>query len=162
MSKDSLKIYYHRGSGFALPAPRTWRMQEDPQDKVAVAMVAPPNGDDFRPNLVVTVDDLEPAQTLEPWQEFVESKMAEVLDCYMLLDTELLENGGFPVFRRLGHHLNADGVALTMQQWATVRGSRGYTLTTTASTMEVLRTAALFGVIAKGFSTDEDTSGADR
>ena len=153
---DRLVVYYHRGEGFAMPVPRTWVLREDPQEKVAVVVAEPEADDGFRANLVVTVDRLEPGQSLDDWQQFTEEVSPRLLDDYVLLDTELQDNGGFAVFRRLAHHVNHDGVPLTMEQWATVRGSRGYTLTATEMTMRLPYSAGLFATVAKGFSTDHD------
>ncbi|UYM07768.1 hypothetical protein [Solicola gregarius] len=161
MSDEPLAMYRHARAGFALPAPRTWVLHEDPQEQVAAAIVAPANGDDFRPNIVVTVDDLEPGHTLESWQEFTESVSPQLLDQYLLIDNELLEQRGHPVFHRLAHHANPDGVALTMEQWCTVRGNRGFTLTGTAGTMDLLDSAGLFAEVARGFRTDEDDEDAE-
>lgn len=153
---DDLVMYRHANAGFSVPAPRDWLLQEDPQDKVAVVIVAPERGDDFRPNMVVTVDELEPGQTLQAWQDFVESINPQMLDRYLLIDTEVRTLRGHDVFRRFAHHANPDGVALTMDQWSTVRGNTGYTLTTTAETMELQQTAGMFAAIAGGFRMDGD------
>lgn len=161
MSEDLLAMYRHSAAGFAMPAPRTWTVRENPQDQVAVAVIAPESDGDFRPNLVVTIDELEPGRTLESWQEFTESVSPQLLGEYLLLDNELLERHGHPVFRRLAHHANPDGVALTMEQWCTVRGRRGYTLTGTAATMDLQQTTGLFAAVARGFRTDQDAEEAD-
>lgn len=153
---DQLVMYRHSNAGFSVPAPRDWLLREDPQDKVAAVIVAPEDGDEFRPNMVVTVDDLEPGQSLLAWQEFVESVSPKMLDGYLLIDTEVRTLRGHDVFRRLAHHANPDGVALTMDQWSTVRGNVGYTLTTTAETMEFQQTAGMFAAIAGGFRMDGD------
>lgn len=153
---DQLVMYHHSTAGFSVPAPRDWLLREDPQARVAVVIVAPESGNDFRPNMVVTVDDLEPGQTLHTWQDFVESVNPEMLDRYLLIDTEVRALRGHNVFRRLAHHANPDGVSLTMDQWSTIRGNVGYTLTATAETMEFQQTAGMFAAIAGGFRMDGD------
>lgn len=158
---DQLALYRDPDHGFAIPAPRTWLMRKNPQESIAVIFVAPPEHDDFRPNVVVTVDDLESGQTLESWQDFVDSVSPRMLDQYVVLDNENIERNGRRVHRRLAHHMNAEGTALTMEQWATVRGNVGYTVTTTAETMELHDSAALFAAIARGFHLDGDEQGAD-
>lgn len=151
MATDQLALYRDSDEGFAIPAPRDWLMRESTQDTVAVIFVAPESDDEFRPNIVVTVDDLEPGQTLEQWQEFVDSVSPQMLDQYVLIDNEITEHDGYSVYRRLAHHANPDGTALTTEQWATVRGSKGYTVTTTAATMDLKQSAGLFAAIAQGF-----------
>lgn len=153
---DRLVVYYHRGEGFAMPVPRSWVLRENPQDTIAVVVAAPDEEDGFRTNLVVSVDRLEPGQTLDDWQQYAEEAAPGLLADYVLLDTELQDNGGHTVFRRLAHHVNPDGIPLTMEQWATVRGNRGYTLTATEMTMRLPNSAGLFATVAKGFGTDED------
>ena len=155
VTTDGLMLWRHRRAGFAIPLPRDWHIQEDPRADVALIAVAP-ESDDFRPNIVVTVDELEPDRTLQSWQEFTDSASEQLLDQYLLIDTEVLERHGHPIARRLAHHPNADGVALTMEQWSTVRGRLGYTVTATAQTMGLQYVAGLFAAVARGFRTDDD------
>lgn len=154
MSDDPFITYHHATARFTMPVPSDWAIHEDPHEQVAVAAIAPGHEADFHSNVVVTVDELEPDRTIESWQEFTETTSAQVLDQYLLIDNETFEVDGHAVFRRLAHHANSGGEALTMEQWSTVRGRRGYTVTATTPTLGAYTFTGVFAAIAHGFRPD--------
>lgn len=153
---DTLRLYRHRDAGFTLPAPADWTVLESPREQVALIASAPDRDDeDFRPNVVVTVDELGADQALEPWQREADELYPKMLEQFRLLDREFVELNGRRMLRRLAHHVGAGGVAVVMEQWSTVRERRGYTLTATASASRLWEVAPLFAAVANGFRFDE-------
>lgn len=158
MNDDELVRYHHK-AGFSLPAPRRWQLRENPRDKVAAVFLAPEGGGRFRPNLVVTLDDLSSDESLLRWQQAAEDVASQLLDQYVLIDTEVRESDSDRVYWRLAHHAAPGGVAVTIQQWATVRAGHGYTLTATTSTEDLPHIAGLFTAVAHGFRVDDPEVG---
>lgn len=87
----------------------------------------------FRANLVLTCDDTA-GLTFRDWQVGTEEVLPRMLDDFLLVDLERVEVDGLPGGRRLAHHVDARGRALTMEQWFTLSGERGWTLTATCET----------------------------
>jgi hypothetical protein len=57
-----------------------------------------------------------------------------MLDDYLLVDLERLVVDGRPGGRRLAHHVDQAGRALTMEQWFVADDQVGWTLTATVET----------------------------
>lgn len=87
----------------------------------------------FRPNLVLTCDDVT-GTSFRDWQVATDSLLPRSLTDYLLIDLERIEIDGHPGGRRLAHHVDAAGRALTMEQWFTLHDDRGWTLTATIDT----------------------------
>ncbi|MGB3684998.1 MAG: hypothetical protein WA991_04135 [Ornithinimicrobium sp.] len=84
----------------------------------------------FRANLVLTVADNADV-TFGQWQRASDEALPTLLKGYELLDLEKLRVAGHPGGRRLARHLSTEGEVLVMQQWFTVFGHLGVTLTAT-------------------------------
>lgn len=153
--------YTHRSPGFSIDLPADWEMQVDPQPAVAIAVLQPRADEAFRANLVVTTDELPDGMDLAMWQAGTEELLPGALTDYFLLDAEDTVLAGEPARRRLAHHVTEDVVAVTMQQWSTVRGRRGLTVTTTVDTLELAGTAALFGRIVSSLRLDDRPDAAE-
>ena len=118
-------VGYRHPNGMTLPLPAGWEHVEDPRPDVALIAVepaAPPGSGEpgFRPNLVVTVDQLPSGQDLEEWQAATEKMLPSMLTEYLPIDLERLEIGGVAAIRRLAHHRSQAGTSVTMEQWTTV------------------------------------------
>lgn len=121
--------------GFALALPPDWELLVDPRVDVAFVALEPtvdPWG--FRTNVLVTLDNLDRGMTLGAWQDGADKLLPAVLKDYLLLDREDVHVGPGAGVRRLAHH-DADGRAITMEQWATVEARCGITVTASVSTL---------------------------
>jgi hypothetical protein len=117
------------------------------------AAVEPLDLDDpgrFRANLVLTCDDTT-AMTFRDWQAATDEVLPHVLDDYLLVDLERIELDGHPGGRRLAHHADAAGRALTMEQWFVLDGDRGWTLTATCETWSYDELAEAFAAVAEAW-----------
>ena len=107
----------------------------DPNPHLALVGLCPeadPWG--FRSNAVVVLDRLDRGMTLWAWQDGADQLMPGQLRDYLPIDRAPVQIGDRAGVQRLAHH-NADGRSVTMAQWATVDGARGYTLTVSVSTL---------------------------
>jgi hypothetical protein len=154
--------YRHPGSGCVVPTPPGWERLEDPQPGVAVIAREPEAPAGFRANLVVTVDDLPDGLDLDGWQADSDQLLQEELRNYYLLDREQIQLAGHPAVRRLAHHAASDAGPVTMEQWAVVSGSKGFTLTASVATLAYDSLADVFAEIARQFrpgpTSDEEAA----
>jgi hypothetical protein len=147
----SLVGHRHPGHGFAISLPDGWQVRLDEPAGVALLGVEPeadPWG--FRTNVVVTVEDLNDEVTLAGWQAGATALLPETLTDYLLLDLQSGHVGERAGLRRLAHH-DADGRAVTMEQWATIEGARGFTLTASVSTLDYPGVSVRLAAIARTF-----------
>lgn len=84
----------------------------------------------FRANLALTVLD-NADLTFGQWQRASDEALPLLLNGYELLDVQKVRVAGRPGGRRLARHLSASGGVLVMQQWFTILGHLGVTLTAT-------------------------------
>jgi len=159
---SGLLTFRHPRTGLSIGLPGDWDMQVDPQPSVALVVVEPRTDDSFRANLVVTTDELPDGLDLRLWQEGTDELLPQALHEYVLLDLEDVELAGLPARRRLAHHTVESGAAVTMQQWAAVRGREGVTVTTTVETMELASTAAMFAAVVDTLVLGPDAAGSPR
>lgn len=117
--------------------PDGWDKLANPPTGTVWAAAEQVNLDDatgrFRANLVLTCDDLG-GLTFRDWQVGTDEVLPRVLTDFVLIDLERLDLEGRPGGRRLAHHVDADGRALTMEQWFVAANDRGWTLTATCET----------------------------
>ncbi|MDT0184490.1 hypothetical protein Q9S36_30305 [Microbacterium sp. ARD31] len=122
---------------FAAPAiPRGWDKVARPRPGTVWTAVEPVDldrPDGFRSNLVLTCDDLG-GLTFRDWQVGSDEVLPTMLDDYLLVDLERLVVDGRPGGRRLAHHVDQTGRALTMEQWFVADDQLGWTLTATVET----------------------------
>jgi hypothetical protein len=143
--------YWHPATGCMVPVPPPWERVEDPQPGVALIAREPEAPAGFQANLVVTVDQIPADLDLDGWQAANEELLGTRLRGYCLLDRESMEVAGRPVLRRLAHHARPDAGSITMEQWATVEGVTGYTLTASVATLSYDSLAEMFAEIARRF-----------
>jgi hypothetical protein len=123
--------------GVSLPVPDGWERVRDVEEGVALTAVEPPRQVDgvdlFRANLVLTCVPTG-GLSFRDWQRGTDELMPRVLHDYLLLDLERRDVGGHDGGRRLAHHVTADGVPVTMEQWFAQVGDLGISLTATIDT----------------------------
>ncbi|MGH3448575.1 MAG: hypothetical protein ACRDP4_13225, partial [Nocardioidaceae bacterium] len=73
---DGLVTYRHARAGFSLPLPPDWDLKEDVDPKVAMVAAEPDEGEGFRANVVVTVDEVGTDMTANDWQALNEQASA--------------------------------------------------------------------------------------
>jgi hypothetical protein len=132
LADDPLR-FDHPVAGFRLALPAGWEAVADPQPGVALIALEPPALADFRTNVVVTVEDVA-GLSFEDWQLGCDELLPGSLADYQLLDLERTEGGPGPGVRRLAQHSAGGTRWVTLEQWVTLAGSTGYTLTTTVAT----------------------------
>jgi hypothetical protein len=119
--------------GVRLTVPDAWHTELGSADGVPIVAIAPAAPGAFRANATVTVGAVPPGMSFRDWQSGTDAILPRTLTEYLLLDLEHVEVGGREAVRRLAHHV-ADGVPVTMEQWAVLAAGLGVTLTVTAAT----------------------------
>ena len=123
--------------GFAAPrVPDGWDKLASAPAGTLWAAAQPADLDDpgrFRANLVLTCDDTG-GLGFRDWQVGTDETLPRLLTDFLLVDLERLEIDGRPGGRRLAHHVDAAGRALTMEQWFVQDQDRGWSLTATVET----------------------------
>lgn len=160
MTPPGLRAYRHESAGFQVSLPAHWESLTDVRDGVPLISVEPDQGLGFRANLVVTTEPLPEGLTLQRWQERADEIMTRVMEQYLLLDRQYFLPGGRPTLHRLTHHADEHDNAVTTEQWATVGGSTGYTLTASVHSLAFDGLADLFSEVAAGFAPLDRRSGS--
>lgn len=127
-------------------APPGWvRLSQPPPATLWAAVEALPEDapGQFRANLVLTCDDTS-LMGFRDWQVATDEVLPRTLTDYLVVDLERLEIDGCQGGRRLAHHLDGVGRPLTMEQWFTQQGERGWSLTATVETWRYDELADLF------------------
>ncbi|MGB5952988.1 MAG: hypothetical protein WBG57_10830 [Ornithinimicrobium sp.] len=135
----------HESSGIECAVPLDWQVDASHPDMVMAIeaeRAAYPRGLNawsgaleapvavFRANLVLTVVN-NAELTFGQWQRASDHLLPIALKDYELLDVQKVRLAGRPGGRRLARHLSTSGEVLVMQQWFTVCGHLGVTLTAT-------------------------------
>lgn len=124
-------------SGFAAAVPEAWDVLVDVDATTKLVALEPEHDGTaavgFRANLVVTVDEVG-EQPFDAWQRGTDQILDQSLQGWVLLDLERLEVDGHPAVRRLGTYLAPDGPPVTLEQWAILRDSTGFTCSVTVAT----------------------------
>jgi hypothetical protein len=139
--------YQHRRLGFRMAAPDGWELAEDTHGVVLIAVEPALDPPRFRPNLVVTVDELVPGVTPQQWHVQGLELLRQQLTGFWVIDLTSTEVGGQPVYRTLGHHTTESG-AITMEQWLRFDERHCYTLTASVGTLDYSSYFQLFRSIA--------------
>lgn len=159
-----LTSHYHRREAFWLRLPPDWQVREDLDETTPLVGIEP--SDDhrhdgaFRANVVVTAGDVPDGLSFDDWLHLNDVANAQKLADYFLLDAEIYQQHGRAMHRRMAHHTVENQTAVTIQQWSTMRGRRGYTLTASSQTLNLQNMAALFNVIANEFTIDDTARSA--
>lgn len=157
---EELLTHRHPQAGFSISLPASWERVEDPKEGVALVAVEPDREEGFRANVVVTCEELPTGVDLDAWQGSAEELLARTLDDFLLVDRERLELDGRAVLRRLAHHAMEGTQAVTLEQWAMVHESMGYTLSASIGTLAYDSLADLFAEMGRTFrpALDEATA----
>jgi len=99
--------------------------------------------------------------TFRDWQVATDAILPRTLADYLLIDLERLEIDGSPGGRRLAHHVDTAGRALTMEQWFTLHDGRGWTLTATVETWSYDGLADACADVARTWRPVSGTSAAE-
>lgn len=129
----------------SLSVPASWQSFLDEQ---GVALTAVDDGPGFRTNAVLTYSRLPEGLSFNDWQRTTDQQLPTTLHDFTLLDLERLDVSGLPGARRLAHHASRANESLTMQQWMTVIGSTGITLTLTCATLRYVELAPTLSKVA--------------
>ncbi|MGA8117441.1 MAG: hypothetical protein WCA46_27710 [Actinocatenispora sp.] len=150
-----LTTYRHPAPGFTIPLPGDWERVPAPHDGIALVALEPEREPWFRANVVVTTEQLAAEMDLRLWQAYVDELTPRVLTDYRLVDREFTELAARPVLRRLAHHATGRG-SVTMEQWSSIHGTTGFTVTASVATLEYVDAAELFAEIASGLRPDPE------
>jgi hypothetical protein len=130
-----------------MAVPDGWELAEDSLSTALIAVEPALDLPRFRPNLVVTVDELVPGVAVERWHAQCLELLRQQLTGFWAIDLESTEEGKRPVCRTLGHHTTESG-AITMEQWLSFDAAHCYTLTGSVGTLEYPDYFELFRSIA--------------
>lgn len=137
---------------FRMALPAGWEQVESPGSPVELIAVERGDGEAFRANVVVTVEDIS---DVRQWLAVSGRALGEQLQDFVLLDEQpeaaAAEDTEEVGVRRLFHHFVPDGGSVTGEQWSWSAGQRGFTLTASAGTFEYDGMAELFASVARGF-----------
>lgn len=135
-------------SGLGFTHPQSWLSSAwGAEGLVALEPVRPDGG--FRANLVLTVMD-NAGLSFRDWQAKTDRMLPLLLRDYSLVDLERLEVARHPGGRRCARHVSPSGALVLTNQWFTVAGDLGVTLSGTA---DVLSCGALRTVFTHAAST---------
>ncbi|WP_250445793.1 DUF1795 domain-containing protein [Actinotalea sp. C106] len=138
----------------SLEVPPGWEVVEAPSPGVALVVVEPQDGTEFRSNLVLTVGELPPTMTFRDWQAGNDELLGSSLQEYLLVDLEHTEVGGLPAVRRLAHHTAPPDLPVTLQQWAVLVDGQGVTLSATTTDLGFGRLAPVFERVGGSLSLE--------
>lgn len=143
---------YHTQSGFTLPIPASWEASEEVDDCALVAM--PPTGDPqaFRPNVVVTVEEL--VGGAEAWVQLARHALSDQLMQLRILDTEEITIGWQRAWRTLSNYMHPRG-SVNLEQWAMVHRGWGYVVSCSMSALDYDDLADTMAYIAEGLHINE-------
>ena len=136
--------YRHPELGFELDVPDGMEVREDMPGMALVAVEpgAEPSSR-FRANLVVTVEPVEAGTGLEAYTDASLRAQGELLSAHHVIDRETTDVRGGPAIRTLAHHAQG-ALAITIEQWRSLAGSRAYTVTASCATLD-------YAAVADGF-----------
>lgn len=123
------------GGVLRFSAPADWEVDNDTAAPVASIVLEPSDGQPFRASMVLTLDELPADLDFNGWQKGVEIMLAQQPNDWLLIDLERVQVAGAPGARRLGTFAAPTGLSVTSEQWMTIVGGRGVTLTATSATM---------------------------
>lgn len=129
----------------SLTVPASWDVRYAVE---GLPLTAVEPGPTFRTNAVLTYAALPEGMSFEDWQQMNDQALPTALEDFLLLDLERLPVAGRDGARRLAHHASEEQESLTMEQWMTVAGSVGITLTLTCDTLRYPVLHELFHEIA--------------
>lgn len=146
-------------AGVAVGLPLDWTVRVDPAPGIAVLGIAPATTTPFRTNAAVTIGEVPSDMSFRAWQAGTDQILPTSLAQYQLFDLEHVAVDGLPAVRRLAHHVTAEGVPVTMQQWAVLvpgpSSGRGVTLTVTVATADFPAVAGVVDAIGASLTVDE-------
>lgn len=117
-----------------------------------VPLTAVDDGPGFRTNAVLTYSRLPDGMGFEDWQRTSDQLLPSTLHDFLLLDLERLDVAGRPGARRLAHHASKENESLTMEQWVTLVGSTGITLTLTCATLRYVELEPVLTALASSLA----------
>ena len=124
----------HAGLAFEIAPPAGFEVEEDLEDVALLARAtASPRG--FHPNLVVTVEPVDPRADVAAYTDASLDVQARALAAWRLIDRAAATLAGGPGTRTLGHHV-VDEHAVTLEQWRLTAGGRGYTVSASCATLD--------------------------
>jgi len=144
-----LEPYTREELGFAISFPPDSEVVEDVQGAAVVA-IAPPGDGDFRPNLNVVVERLDPPLELEAYLERSLEIEQRMLSGHQLLDRVSEALGGVPGLRTLAHH-DVGGQAVVLEQWRALAGEAAFVVSASCGALDYHAVADLFARCAESF-----------
>lgn len=150
---EEFRTYRHKQAGFALPVPATWEVTEDVPECALVAAEPPDGQQEFRANIVVTVEDLA-GESPETWVQRSRDALTDVQAKLLILDTEETEIGGTRAWRTLSHYLHQHGRGVALEQWAVAHDGVGYVLSCTMLATDYDAWADAMAYLAEGLHVE--------
>ena len=105
----------------------------------------------------MTIGEVPCTLPFREWQAGTDQRLPASLHDYLLLDLEHVDIDGHRGVRRLAHHVAESGDPGTMEQWGTLVGTDGITLTISTSTVTYGEVAGLTDQIAASLHIGERT-----
>jgi hypothetical protein len=145
-----LETYRHPSAGFELPLPAEWERAENVQGCALVAVEPPREDPHFRANVVVTIEQLEQDDQLEPWAERSLDALRESLDRLRVIDLDASEVGGLSARRALTHYLHGQFGGINLEQWSLVHCGLGFVVSCSTAALEYDDLWLLTNTVAEG------------
>lgn len=143
--------------------PRGWEVVSDLPDGLPFAARGAPTEHGFRPNVVLTLDEVADDEVAD-WEQSSDVLMSETMRDHLLIDRGHVERAdGTTFLQRTGQHVTDEGWIVTFDQWTFARGGTGYTLTATVTSVDFDEWADVFAEIGHRFAdpTDAPTDGRE-
>lgn len=118
-----------------LPVPADWLITTPNEDVIRLVAAEPVEADSYASTIVLTVEQLQAGTGLRTWQQQVDLTLSTILCDYLLIDIEHCEVAGHPGVRRLSHHVTPEQHAVSLEQWSTIVGTAGLTVTVSIHTL---------------------------
>jgi hypothetical protein len=147
---ETLAVHRHGGGGFELPLPVGWEWRENVEGCALLAIEPERDDEHLRANVVVTVERLPQAETLDEWSDRSLAALEASLNRHRLLDLVDIELGGRPARRALSHYVDRMLGGVCLEQWLVPAGERGLVVSCTTAALECDDLFELMHAIAEG------------
>jgi hypothetical protein len=147
---DALQPHRHGGGAFELPLPVGWEWRENVEGCALLAIEPERDDEHLRANVVVTVERLPEAESLNDWSDRSLTALGEALNRHRLLDLVDVSVNGRTARRALSHYVDRMLGGVCLEQWLVPAGDVGVVVSCTTAALEYDDLFDLMHAIAEG------------